>query len=442
MIIVTGRHASRGERPATYREVFGVREFRFLFLAHLLSLIGDELARVALAILVFDATESPFLAAAAFGISYAPWLLGGPFLATLAERFPRRTVLVATDLGRGLVVACLALPGLPLWALLAMLFAASLLAPPFESARSALMPDVLEGDRYAVGTSVTNISSQLAQVLGFAGGGALVLTISAQGALLVNAATFLLSAALVRVGVAQRPRPVGDAEAASSLWRETITGLLVLRRTPALLRIVALLWVGQLFVTAPEGVAVPFVAEFGYGSLGVGLLLAANPVGLVFGGIVIGRLCPPDLREQLTYPLALFSVVPLIAAGLVDNFVVVLVLLVLSGFGASYLIPLNVSFVRAVPPAFRGRAFGAAVSGLYACQGLAILGAGSAAERVAASSVVTWSGLLGLLALLALGVARMRGGREQPTSEKPGIPSAGPAAPPRTHGSEQSGTIE
>ncbi|CAN5311860.1 hypothetical protein BH24ACT9_BH24ACT9_08400 [soil metagenome] len=144
---MTGPHLSRGSRPATYREVFGVREFRFLFLAHLLSLIGDELARVALAILVFDSTNSPFLAAATFGISYAPWLLGGPVLATIADRFPRRTVLVVTDVGRGLVVACLALPGLPLWVLLAMLFLASLLAPPFESARSALMPDVLDGER-------------------------------------------------------------------------------------------------------------------------------------------------------------------------------------------------------------------------------------------------------------------------------------------------------
>ncbi|MBA3369233.1 MAG: MFS transporter [Geodermatophilaceae bacterium] len=409
MITVTGPRTSRGERPATYREVFGVREFRFLFVAHLLSLIGDELARVALAILVFDSTESPFLAAATFGISYAPWLIGGPFLAALADRFPRRTILVLTDVARGLVVALLAIPGLPLWVLLSMLFLASLLAPPFESARSALMPDVLEGDRYAVGTSLTNITSQVAQVLGFLGGGLLVLVISVQGALLVNAATFLLSAALVRWGVQHRTPPGADAAAPRSLWRETISGLQLLGRKRVLLHIVFLLWTGQLFLTAPEGVAAPLVAEFGYGAVGVGLFLAANPVGLVIGGVVVGRLCPPQLRERLTYPLAVFSVLPLILVGLVDSFIVVLLLLVLSGFGASYLIPLNVSFVRVVPPAMRGRAFGAAVSGLYACQGIAILGAGSAAERIPASSVVSWSGILGLVALLVLGVARGRG---------------------------------
>lgn len=431
---MTGRHAARGDRPATYREVFGVREFRFLFLAHLLSLVGDELARVALAILVYNSTDSPFLAAATFGISYAPWLLGGPFLAAFADRFPRRSVLVLTDVSRGLVVACLAIPGLPLWVLLSMLFAASLLAPPFESARSALMPDVLEGDRYAVGTSVTNISSQAAQVLGFVGGGVLVLAISARGALLIDAATFLISAVLVRWGVRDRPAPIADSEAPTSLWRETMDGLRMLSQNSVLLRIVGLLWVGQFFLTAPEGIAAPFVAEFGYGSVGIGLFLAANPVGLIIGGIVIGRMCPPALREKLTYPLALFSVLPMILAGLIDNFVVVLVLFVLSGFGASYLIPLNVTFVRAVPPAYRGRAFGAAVSGLYACQGLAIIAAGGAAERISSSAVVTWSGVLGLVALLLLGVT-MRGGRAHaPYVEPVGeVPSTG-AAPARTQG--------
>jgi len=386
--------------------VFGVREFRYLFSAYLLSLIGDELVRVALAVLVFDSTESPFLAAATFGISYAPWLIGGPFLSAFADRLRRRSVLVGTDISRGIIVACLVIPGLPLWLMLVMLFGSSLLAPPFESARSALMPDVLSGDRYAVGTSITNITSQVAQVLGFVGGGVLVLAISPRGALLVDAATFFISACLVRLGVRDRPPAGGLAGVRTSLWRETVDGLQVLTKNRMLLRIIGLLWVGQLFLTAPEGIAAPFVAEFGYGAVAVGLFLAANPAGLVIGGIVIGRLCPPDLRERLTYPLAVFSMLPLIVAGVVDNFVVVLVMFVLSGFGASYLIPLNVSFVSAVPAAFRGRAFGAAVSGLSACQGLGIVAAGAAAERLSASAVVTWSGVLGLLAMLALGLQR------------------------------------
>ena len=51
-------------------------------------------------------------------------------------------------------------------------------------------------------------------------------------------------------------------------------------------------------------------------------------------------------------------------------------LLFVSGLGASWLIPLNVSFVQAVPAAYRGRAFGVAVSGLYGVQALGALAAG------------------------------------------------------------------
>jgi len=369
-------------------------------------------------------------------------VIGGPFLSAFADRLRRRSVLVGSDLARGIVVACLAIPGLPLWLTLLMLFASSLFAPPFESARSALMPDVLTGDRYAVGTSITNISTQVAQVLGFIGGGVLVLAISPRGALLVNAATFFISAILVRWGVQDRPPAGGHTGLPTSLWQETVEGLRVLTRNKALLHIVGLLWVGQLFLTAPEGIAVPFVAEFGYGAVAVGLFLAANPVGLIIGAVVIGRLCPPDLRERLTYPLALFSVLPLIAAGLADNFVVVLVMFVLSGFGASYLIPLNVSFVGSVPAAFRGRAFGAAVTGLSACQGLAIVGAGAAAERISPSAVVTWSGVLGLMAMLALGVSRLRGRTGRVLPQDPDRLRAPWPEPPLEHRSRGSGTIE
>ena len=91
------------ERQATFREVFGVREFRPLFGSFLLSTIGDELARVALTVLVYQRTESPLLAAITFAIGHLPWLLGGPLLSTLADRLPRHRVLIATDAARAVL---------------------------------------------------------------------------------------------------------------------------------------------------------------------------------------------------------------------------------------------------------------------------------------------------------------------------------------------------
>ena len=410
--------AGAPERTATFREVFAVREFRPLFGTFLLSTAGDELARVALTVLVYQRTSSPLLSALTFAIGHLPWLLGGPLLATLADRFPRHRVLISTDIARAVLLAGMAIPGTPLPVLLGLLFLVSLCAPPFESARSALMADVLEGDRYAVATSLTNITLQLAQVIGFLAAGALVAFLDPSAALLIDAATFAVSALWLSIGLQRRPAPLAAAgDGPRSLWQDTADGLRLIGRSPRLLAIIGILWVGTLFAYASEGVAAPLVEELGHGTTwSIGVLLAANPLGVTIGGLVLARLVPPDRRERLVVPLVALSLAPLLAAGLIAvvtgpgtlPFVVVVGLLFVSGLGASWLIPLNVSFVRAVPSAYRGRAFGVAVSGLYGVQALGALGAGLGAEGVSASAVLALSGGLGLLAVTPALLAYLR----------------------------------
>jgi MFS family permease len=397
------------DRQATFREVFAVREFRPLFGTFLLSTAGDELARVALTVLVYQRTSSPLLSALTFAIGHLPWLLGGPLLATLADRLPRHRVLISADVARTVLLAGMAIPGTPLPVLLGLLFLVSLCAPPFESARSALMADVLEGDRYAVATSLTNITLQLAQVVGFLAAGALVAVLDPSAALLIDAATFAVSALWLSVGLQRRPAPIAaSGEGKRSLWQDTGDGLRLIGRSPRLLAIIGILWVATMFAYASEGVAAPLVEELGHGTTwSIGALLAANPLGVTIGGLVIARLVAPDRRERLVVPLVVLSLAPVLAAGVVAvvagpgtlPFVLVLGLLFVSGLGASWLIPLNVAFVRAVPSAYRGRAFGVAVSGLYGVQAVGALGAGLGAEGVSASAVLALSGGLGLIAV-------------------------------------------
>jgi MFS family permease len=385
-----------------------VGEFRPLFGTFLLSTAGDELARVALTLLVYQRTSSPLLAAITFAIGHLPWLLGGTVLSTLADRLPRHRVLIATDAARAVLVAGMAIPGTPLPVLLALLFLVGLCAPPFESARSALMADVLEGDRYAVATSLTNISLQLAQVVGFLMAGALVAWLSPSAALLIDAATFAISAVWLWARLQRRPAPIAAAgQNPHSLWRDTADGLRFIGGSRRLLAIVGVLWLGTMFAYASEGIATPFVSELGQGATAVGLLLAANPLGVTVGGLVVARLVAPARRERLVPPLVVLSLLPILVAGSVAwiagpgaiPFAVVVGLLFVSGLGASWLIPLNVSFVQSVPSAYRGRAFGVAVSGLYGVQGIGALAAGFAAEGVAPSIVVAVSGGLGLIAV-------------------------------------------
>jgi MFS family permease len=410
--------ASAPARQATFREVFAVREFRPLFGTFLLSTAGDELARVALTVLVYQRTNSPLLSALTFAIGHLPWLLGGPLLSALADRLPRHRVLISADAIRAVLLVGMAIPGTPLPVLLGLLFLVSLCAPPFESARSALMADVLEGDRYAVATSLTNITLQLAQVVGFLAAGAIVAVLNPSAALLIDAATFAVSAVWLASGLKRRPAPTTeDDEGPRSLWQDTIGGLLLIGRSPRLLAIIAVLWVATLFAYASEGVAAPLVEELGRGSTAsIGILLAANPLGVTIGGLIIARLVAPDRRERLVVPLVVLSLAPILAAGIVAvvagpgalPFAAVVGPLFVSGLGASWLIPLNVSFVQAVPSAYRGRAFGVAVSGLYGVQAIGALGAGLGAEGVSASAVLAVSGGLGLLAVAPALVAYRR----------------------------------
>src|SRR5881227_2106930 len=108
-------------RRVTFRDVLANREFRALYIAQALSIVGDQLARIAVALLVFNKSDSPLLTALSIGLSYLPWAVAGPLLGGYADRLPRRDVMVACDAGRAVLVLLLAIPGLPVVALFPLL---------------------------------------------------------------------------------------------------------------------------------------------------------------------------------------------------------------------------------------------------------------------------------------------------------------------------------
>ena len=172
---------------ATFRDVFAVREFRALWFSEVLSVSGDRLALVALTLLVFQHTRSPLLTAMAYAAGYLPWVIGGLFLAEVADRRPRRSVMVVCDVVRAVLVAAMAAPRVPIGVLVALLFATTMFAPPFESARAAITPDILQGERYALGTAVIQTTFLAGQVVGAAGAGFAVGFIGVRPALAIDA---------------------------------------------------------------------------------------------------------------------------------------------------------------------------------------------------------------------------------------------------------------
>ncbi|WP_410811499.1 MFS transporter [Micromonospora sp. 067-2] len=392
------------EGPATFRDVFAQREFRAVLAAGALSWVGDYVAKAAVTLLVYQQTRSVTLSAAAFAVSFLPWLLGGPLLAALAERHPYRRVMVTCDVIRMALMLLIAIPNLPFQAVLVLVFAATLANPPSQAAKSALMPQILVGDRLVVGLSLNSSVGQAAQVIGYLLGAA-VASINPSLALLINAVTFAVSALLVRFGVRDRV-PVMTSAHRSHLVRETGQGFQIVFGTPVLRAIAVLVFSAMLFSVVPEGLAAGWADRRNDG-LGAGpaqaVIMMAGPLGFILGGLLVSRLFGPSRRMALMRPLAVISPLALVPALFDPPPLVVALLAALCGFAVAGMLPMaNGLFVQALPAEFRARAFGVMATGVQVIQGLAVLVTGFLAERFSIPLVVgVWSAAGVLLMVVA-----------------------------------------
>ena len=395
---------------ATFRDVFAVAEFRALWMAQLLSVIGDQLARVALTVLVYDRTRSALLAAVTFVASIVPNFIGGVTLAWLADRYPRRAVMIACDVIRAALVLVMAIPGVPLAVLVALLFVVTLAGAPFLAARSAVYPDVLTGDRYVMGTAVSLTTLQFAQVIGFAAGGAVVGFFGTRPSLLADAATFAASALIVRAWVRSRPASAAmSGDRGPSRLAGVIAGTRLVFATPALLAPMLFAWLAA-FYNAPEGVVTPLARALGGGAVAVGVILAAQALGQTAGALAFSRFVAPAVRLRFVGPLAVASCAVLVLFAWRPDLVVSLLILGASGLFASYQLAANAAFVTAAPPEQRSQAFGLAQGGMSLGQGTVMILAGAAAEHFAPARVIAVCGAVGaaLALAIALGLAGSR----------------------------------
>ncbi|MEZ0074118.1 MFS transporter [Planotetraspora sp. GP83] len=396
---LSGRHRRPPEGRITYGEVVAIREFRALWLGQGMSLLGDQLAQVALAVLVYSRTQSALATAAVYALTYLPPIIGGPLLAGLADRYPRRRVMLYCDFLRAALLALMAVPGMPFSALCALVFCVVLLSAPFSAARAALLPEVLEGDRYVVGSAIQNVTNQAVQMLGFAAGGAVIAGLGPYRALALDSATFLGSALVIISGVRRRPASLRADGARLSMWTMTRAGARLVFGDRRLRTLVLFAWLCGFYVL-PEGIAVPYAARLGGGTLPVpvitGLLMAAMPTGTVVGAFFFSRFVTPSGRLHAMGWLSMLTCAPLIVCAMRPSLEGVIALWVLSGIGGAYQLAANAAFVQCVPPAGRAQAFGLVQSGLLAAQGIGILIGGVAAQKLGPEPVVALAGAAGL----------------------------------------------
>lgn len=410
---------------STSRRLLALPEFRALWVSRALSLVGDQLARVALAVLVFDRTGSAGWTGLVYALTFLP-SLAGPLFAGVADRRPRRSVLVALDAGRAVAVGSMALPGVPLPVIVALLVGATAVGPVYEAARSATLRDTLPAERYPAGLALMSMTYSSALIAGFGGGGLLVALVGARSSLAIDAGTFAASAALIRFGVRSRTAIRSTRE--ESLRRHAIGTLRLVLTSPLVRPLVAVAWLSALWMT-PEALAAPYAAELGHGHSAVGLLMAAMPAGTVIGGFAVARFLRPASRWAALTPMGLFSSACLAACVFHPSLWLTCTLWALCGLGTSYNLAANAAFVEVIPNASRSQAFAIVATGMVTGEGLAALVAGGASTLLAPATVVGLAGLLGLSAFTGLRLTWLRPQQaSRATAEIPIQPSSSAVA--------------
>jgi diguanylate cyclase (GGDEF)-like protein len=393
-----------------FADALRVGEFRALWAAETISVAGDQVARVALALLVYARTSSAILTGLTYALTFLPAFLGGMLLSGLADRFPRRTVLVTTDVLRACLAASMAIPGLSLGALWTLVALLSFAYAPYKAAQQSLLAQVLEGPQYVAGVSLRQISNQIAQLVAFAAGGVLVAAITPQGALLVNSCTFAVSITLVLLWVHPRPAPSGRNKGGHAEGAEAQP---VGRNLLAVFVLCSLvgLWV------VPEGLAAPYAGGLGATATAVGLLMAADPVGSVLGGWLAKKMNRAPTLDSLFWPAAIAGL-PLVACVAQPGLWASVALWAMSGSASTvYLVRQSAYIVTVVPDERLGTVMGRMGACLQASQGLAILGGGAltglTGPFVAVASAGGISVLMVVVVALLWGRARPREGDEQ-----------------------------
>ena len=398
--------AAPGPAP-TFGGVLRSREFRWLWLAGAQSLLGDQLARVALTILVYDRTRSALATAAVYALTFLPALVGNLALGPVADRLPPRLLLVGGDLVRAGLLATMAMPHLPIPALMVLLSVAVFVGAPWQSAETALVADLVAETDYALGLGLRTATMQATQLVGFAVGGLVVGLLGARTALAIDAVTFAISAVVIRIGV--RARPAGeetdsDDNAERRRWFSAVGTVFGDPRLRTLLGFSALL--GLLVV--PEGVAAPFAHTLHAGAAAVGLLLASGPAGVLVGSLLFSRWVPRAKRARLLGPLAAASGLPLLAAAFIPSLPVTLALWALSGAATSYHIEVIAEYVTTLAPGRRVQGLGLLSAALLAAQGVGLLAGGTLSQWIGPAAAIGAAGACASTIAVLLSMARAR----------------------------------
>jgi MFS family permease len=390
-----------GARDQTLRLLRGSVAFRRLWLSRFVSFVGDSLALVALILYVAAHTDESFaVAALLLAGDFAPNLLS-PWTGALADRVDLRRLMITCEVLQAVTVIAITLVLPSLGVVLVLVFIRSVLASTIGPASRSAVPRIVADADLEEANAVLGFGTFGFEAVGAASAAVLVPLIGTRGALLVDAATFFVSA-LVLVGLPMLA-PANDDEGATtratSWHHDALDGVRELFADP-LVRAIVLGFGSFVVFIGMDDVALVFLGrdELHSGSTGTALLYAGAGVGLFLGFLLFTRPRGWSALSLFVGGLAVTAVGNL-ATGLAWATYVAFAMQVVRGLGVSAVdVGVSTLLQRRVPPQRLGRTF-ANLFGVIGCAaGLSYVGGGLLLNVTSSRVVLVIAGLGGLLA--------------------------------------------
>ncbi|MBA2387510.1 MAG: MFS transporter [Acidimicrobiia bacterium] len=329
-------------------------EFKRLFLAHSISRAGDAFNTVALVVLVFDLTGSGVGVAGAVVFEVLPVLLLGPVAGFAADRFRRKQLMVAADVGRAAIAIVVVMFADSVAVAYAVAFGLSAGAVVFNPAASSLLPEVVGEDGLVAANSALWSAAVVGQIALAPTAGVVISTFGVEAAFAVNAASFVISALLL-VGLRAGRAPVAVAVRG---WAGVLDGVRTVRGDRLLTRLAVVQVLASLSAGATGGLLVVLADTWiGVGPNGFGLLLAAIGIGAALGPALVGRLVRPGERRWLFGPFAVRGGVDLTLATVANPLVAGSALVVYGMSTSTGMVAYQSTLQTVVPSDTRGRVF-------------------------------------------------------------------------------------
>jgi Na+/melibiose symporter-like transporter len=308
-----------------YRSLKTQPEYLKLIAANVINRFGDSIDAIAIAWLMYEITGSASLMALILGLNYIPTILLQPITGAMVEHMSKKRVMIVFDIGRGLAVAAIAafyVYGLLTPALLtAMMLLISTLEAFRSPAGSAVVPKLLDPKLYKVGSALNQTASRVSELVGLALAGGAVALLGSQGALLIDAGTFFLSALIIGF-IRVREDIAKEILNLKTTVKSLLEGLSLIKSSRV---IIVLLFIGALinFMFVPlNAYSVPFISDYLKG--GPEVLSIINIV--IVATLALGSMAAPKITR-------VSGKTQLIACGLIEG--VALCLFAAGGYLAS-----------------------------------------------------------------------------------------------------------